>query len=93
MEVIERLLSLVTLVRVCRGLQVSFKDSPDLSTPPPTLYQTSVVRGGRAFIVDIIGEPMLGGNQGDSPRLGEWGAEGEDEEGEVMLLRFRVYDP
>ena len=81
---VQTLLERATLVRVCRGLQVSFIDTPELSTPPPTLFQTSKKFDGRLFIIDVLSEPPLSTNQEGKE---------EDEHSEYLLLRCRLYDP
>ena len=81
---VRTLLERATLVRVCRGLQISFIDTPELSTPPPTLFQTSKQFDGRLFIIDVLSEPPLSTNQEGKE---------EDEHSEYLLLRCRLYDP
>jgi hypothetical protein len=83
---VRELLSKATLVRVCRGMQISFENVPELALPPPTLFQTSKNFLGRMFIVDVLSEPPLatGSNQGETRK---------DPTRELLLLRCRMYDP
>ena len=76
-----------TLVRVCRGLQISFEDTPELSTPPPTLFQTSKKFDGRLFIIDVLSEPPL------ATSVSNQDEQKQQEDYEWLLLRCRVYDP
>ena len=82
---VQHLLGKVTVVRVCRGLQLSFLDTPALSCPPPTLMTTSKRFGDELYIVDVLAEPPLSTTceiESDNT-LGK----------EPMLVRVRMYDP
>ena len=74
---------------MCRGLQISFEDTPELSTPPPTLFQTTRKFAGRLYIIDVLSEPPLAtafpSNQEEKVH--------DDEVEEFLLLRCRMYDP
>ena len=74
-------------MRVARGLQISFEDTPELATPPPTLFQTSRKFDGRLFIIDVISEPPL------ATSLSNQEEQKQQEDYEWLLLRCRVYDP
>lgn len=84
---VQNLLQQATLVRVARGLQISFEDTPELATPPPTLFQTSRKFDGRLFIIDVISEPPL------ATSLSNQEEQKQQEDYEWLLLRCRVYDP
>ncbi|GMH53000.1 hypothetical protein TL16_g01355 [Triparma laevis f. inornata] len=84
---VQNLLQQATLVRVARGLQISFENTPKLATPPPTLFQTSRKFDGRLFIIDVISEPPL------ATSLSNQEEQKQQEDYEWLLLRCRVYDP
>jgi len=77
------LLNDATLVRVCRGLQITFPTITTLTPPPPTLFQTTRSFGATMFIVDVLSEPPLS----TAPCVFA------ESTAEYLLLRVRLYDP